>query len=81
MNMSRRRFLGSGGAVAGLAATAGAGAAATSHYLQSAVEKGPELAAEELNKLRDQYHRLDKRTKMLWRAVLILAGVDLFLLF
>lgn len=81
VNTSRRRFLGASGAMAGLAAAAGAGAAGTQHILQQAKEKGNDLVGEELAELKRAYNKLDKRTQMLWRAVLILAGVDLFLLF
>ncbi len=80
MDYSRRRFLGASGAAAGLAAAAGAGAASAQHLLQQARDKGNELAGEEVAQLKQAYRKLDRRTQMLWRAVLVLAGVDLFLL-
>ena len=72
--LSRRRFLRAMGvSTAGVAA---AGAIATSR--DKIVDAG-DTAKEELAELKKQFDRLDKRSKLILRLILVMSGLDLFL--
>ena len=72
--LSRRRLLRAMGvSTAGVAA---AGAIAASR--EKIVDAG-DTAKEELSELKKQFDALDKRSKLILRLVLVLSGLDLFL--
>lgn len=88
--MDRRQFLNRASRYAA-AATAGAvvvqtAQAVDTHWQQAAVamdsqwQKANEAMRAELEDLKSQYAAMDKRTKLMVRAMLALAGVDILLL-
>jgi len=71
---SRRRFLKYlGVSSAGIAITTAARAA------KEKSKKGIEVTREELEKLKDDFEALDRKTKFMLRAILFLTGLDIFL--
>lgn len=88
--MDRRQFLNRASRYAA-AATAGAVVAQTAnavdnHWQQATAamdsqwQKANEAMRAELEELKSEYAAMDKRTKLLMRAMLALAGVDLLLI-
>jgi hypothetical protein len=90
MIMDRRQFL---HRASRYAAAAGAGVAATqvahaidtqwqqaAQAMDSQWQKANEAMRNELEEIKSQYAAMDKRTKLMMRAMLALAGIDILLL-
>ena len=72
---SRRHFLKNLGLT-----SAGVAAAATLSSGAEKIKQGGTLAKEEIEKLREAYDRLDRRTQFLMRAMAVLLGIDLYII-
>jgi hypothetical protein len=71
---SRRKFLRMFGVSSAGVALAGAAAAS-----KATIKEGGEGAKAEIEKLQKAYEELDKRSKLILKAVLLASGLDIFL--
>jgi hypothetical protein len=59
--------------------SAGVAVVGAAHAVKEKTEQGVEITKAEVDKLKEDYERLDRKTQFILKAVLALSGLDIFL--
>ena len=59
--------------------SAGVAVVGAAQAVKEKTEKGVEITKAEVDKLKEDYERLDRKTQFILKAVLALSGLDIFL--